>query len=218
MDFGILLFPDVEELDFIGPWEMLQIWNRHVQGPHRGLLIAEKREAITCAKGLTVLPDSDFDHAPPLDVLLVPGGQGTREQVENPRLIEFIAERAAHAKDVLSVCTGAFLLQKAGLLAGKRATTHWQSLDRLRAFDEVTVVEERIVHDGGIWTSAGVSAGIDLLLAYIAATAGEEAASRVQFGAEYFPSRKKYGDPGSRTGIPAYLKREIQKPKAASRI
>jgi transcriptional regulator GlxA family with amidase domain len=206
MNFGILIFPDVEELDFIGPWEMAGMWNRWAGGPERRLIVAESSAAVTCAKGLVVVPHVSTAQCPPLDVLLVPGGQGTRREVDNPALIDFIAGQARTCKAVLSVCTGAFLLHRAGLLSGKKATTHWNSLDRLRALGDVTVLEERFVRDGNIWSSAGVSAGIDVMLAFIAEFAGEQAAGVVQFAAEYYPSAKSYGGMHRNPKAPAYLK------------
>jgi transcriptional regulator GlxA family with amidase domain len=113
---------------------------------------------------------------PQLDLLLVPGGQGTRREVDNAALVHLVSEQAKHCRVILSVCTGTFLRYKAGLLSGKKATTHRNSLDRLRATGDVTVIEEHVVHDGNIWTSAGVSAGIDLMLAFIADVDGEETA------------------------------------------
>jgi transcriptional regulator GlxA family with amidase domain len=98
------------------------------------------------------------------------------------------------------------LLHRAGLLSGRRATTHWGSLDRLRALGDVTVVEERWVRDGNVWTSAGVSAGIDMSLAFIASVAGEEIAGKVQFGAEYYPSGDEYGDMRAHAKAPAYIR------------
>ena len=141
------------------------MWNKLSGVPDKRLIVSQSNTPITCAEGLSVVPHVTFEQCPKLDVLLVPGGQGTRKEVENPVLINFIEEQAKNCKAVLSVCTGAFLLHKAGLLSGKRATTHWASLDRLRALGDVIVIEERVVHDGHIWTSAGVSAGIDLMLA-----------------------------------------------------
>jgi transcriptional regulator GlxA family with amidase domain len=108
---------------------------------------------------------------------------------------------------VLSVCTGSFLLHRAGLLGGKRATTHWNSLDRMRALGDVEVVEERWVRDGRIWTSAGISAGMDLTLAFVADYAGEEIAGQVQFEAEYYPAGARYGRFEEHPKAPAYLKR-----------
>ena len=206
MNFGVLVFPDVEELDFVGPWEILGMWNKFAGGPEQRFIVSQSLEPITCAKGLSVNPHLSFQQCPQLDFLLVPGGQGTRTEVDNPVLVGFITEQARECKAILSVCTGAFLLQRAGLLSGKKATTHWNSLDRLKALGDVSVVEERFVHDGNIWTSAGVSAGIDLMLAFIAEAAEEEAAGKVQLAAEYFPSIKRYGSAHKSPVAPDYLK------------
>jgi transcriptional regulator GlxA family with amidase domain len=204
--FGVLIFPDAEELDLIGPWEMATMWHQVAQGP-ACVIVAERKQPVTCAKGLVVHPHASFADCPPLDYLLVPGGHGTRAEVNNAALVGFVRERAAACKAVLSVCTGAFVLHAAGLLAGKRATTHWRSLDRLRELGDVTVVEERFVRDGDVWTSAGISAGIDLTLAFIAAVAGEDAAGKVQFSAEYYPSQQRYGGYASEhPQAPAYLR------------
>lgn len=207
MNFGVLIFPDAEELDFAGPWEMAGMWNMISGVPERRLIVGESDDPITCAKGLSVLPHVSFDQCPQLDVLLVPGGQGTRKEVDNSALINFISEQAKRCESVLSVCTGTFLLHRAGLLSGKSATTHWNSLDRLRSLGDVNVVEERIVHDGNIWTSAGVSAGVDLMLAFIAETADEETAGKVQFAAEYYPSAICYGAAHHSPMAPGYLKK-----------
>jgi transcriptional regulator GlxA family with amidase domain len=204
--FGILLFPDVEDLEFVGPWEMLTMWSKHAEGPANCLLVAQSMAPVRCAKGMSVLPHVSFDTCPPLDCLLVPGGQGTRSEVHNKVLVEFVARQAAACKAVLSVCTGAFVLHAAGLLSGKRATTHWGSLDRLRALGDVTVVEERFVQDGNVWSSAGVSAGIDLMLAFIGRVASTETAGKVQFAAEYYPSSVKYDGLENQAQAPAYLR------------
>jgi len=209
MNFGILVFSDVEELDFVGPWEMLGMWSKFADGPEHRFIVARSLEPITCAKGLSVNPHVSFKQCPQLDFLLVPGGQGTRKEADNPALVRFLSEQARGCKAVLSVCTGAFLLHKAGLLSGKKATTHWNSLDRLKALGDVMVVEERFVCDGNIWTSAGVSAGIDLMLAFIAQAAGEEAAGKVQFAAEYYPSAKRYGALHESPIAPHYLKDKV---------
>jgi transcriptional regulator GlxA family with amidase domain len=204
--FGCLIFPDAEELDFVGPWEMFTMWGLTPSGPEQCLIVAETAGPVRCAKGLSVNPHATVADCPPLDILLVPGGMGTRTQVDNPVLIDFIARRAAECRAVLSVCTGAFMLQRAGLLAGKRATTHWTSLGRLRAFPDVDVVEERIVRDGSVWTSAGISAGMDLALAFIASEAGDAVAGAIQLQAEYYPLATRYGDAHRRDGAPGYLR------------
>jgi transcriptional regulator GlxA family with amidase domain len=206
MNLGIVVFPEVEELDFAGPMEVLTVWKYFSENAPRAVVVAETREPIACSHGLTVLPHASFADCPPLDLLLVPGGWGTRQQVDNPALIAFLRERAQTCRAVLSVCTGAFLLQRAGLLAGKRATTHWNSLTRLRAFEDVTVVEERFVQDGNVWCAAGVAAGLDMALAFLAHTAGVETAAKVQAAIEYFPSGKRYGAFETRPEAPAYLK------------
>ena len=206
MKAGILIFPNVEELDFVGPWEMLGMWSKHGEGPEQRLVIAQTMMPVTCAKGMTVIPNVSFEVCPILDILVVPGGEGTRQEVDNETLISFISAQAKHCKAIMSVCTGSFLLHRAGLLAGKRVTTHWNSLDRLRALGDVQVVEERFVRDGNIWSSAGVSAGMDMMLAFIAEYAGEEAAAKTQAAAEYFPRSKAYGNFAEHPNAPGYVK------------
>jgi transcriptional regulator GlxA family with amidase domain len=205
MRFGIVIFPQVEELDFVGPWEMATMWRQVADGPEC-LVIAERMEPVVCAKGLSVNPHAIFADCPRLDFLLVPGGQGTRKEVSNPVLLAFIAAQAKSCRAVLSVCTGSFVLHAAGLLSGKRATTHWGSLDRLRALGDVEVVEERFTRDGNIWCSAGVSAGIDLTLRVIAEVAGDDVAGKVQFAAEYYPSPERYGESATHPQAPAYIR------------
>jgi transcriptional regulator GlxA family with amidase domain len=124
MSFGIIVFPDVEELDFVGPWEMLTMWSKLAGGPSPCLIVAESREPVACAKGLSINPHVSFAECPPLDYLLVPGGMGSRREVDNPAMLRFLADQAPRCKALLSVCTGAFVLHAAGLLSGKTATTH----------------------------------------------------------------------------------------------
>ena len=128
MNFGVVIFNGVEELDFVGPWEILNTWSEIANGPERCLIIGQTLKPIACAHGLSVNPQVSFADCPPLDYMLVPGGKGTRHEANNPALIEFIATQAKYCTAVLSVCTGSFLLHAAGLLSGKQATTHWESL------------------------------------------------------------------------------------------
>ena len=206
MNFGIVVFNQVEELDFVGPWEMLTMWSKFADGPANCLIVGQTLDPIVCANGLSINPQISFANCPPLDYLLIPGGQGTRLELSNPVLLDFIATQARNCKAVLSVCTGAFVMHAAGLLSGKKATTHWGSLERLRAVGDVHVVEQRFVQDGNVWSSAGVSAGTDLMLAFIASVAGEETAGKVQFAAEYYPASKKYGGFENHAQAPAYIK------------
>lgn len=208
MNFGFLLFPDLEELDLVGPWEMVAMWSQYADGPEKCLMIAETREPVRCSNGMIIQPHLSFDDAPQLDYLLIPGGFGTRQQVHNQRLIDFVAEQAGSCKAILSVCTGSFILHACGLLKGKRATTHWLSLKQLRKLEGVEVVEERIVKDGHIWTSSGVSAGIDLALEFIQHEAGDDTAGSVQSFAEYYPAGKNYGTFHKDSNAPGYLTRE----------
>jgi transcriptional regulator GlxA family with amidase domain len=207
MNFGILVFPQVEELDFVGPWEMVTMWRQVADGPQTCLIVAQSTAPVTCAKGLSVNPHVSFENCPQLDYLLVPGGQGTRTEVDNPVLLEFVSRQAKGCKALLSVCTGSFVLHAAGQLSGKKATTHWGSLGRLRALGDVEVVEERFTRDGNVWCSAGVSAGIDLTLRFIAEVAGAEAAGKVQFASEYYPSAATYGAFTTHPQAPAYMRR-----------
>jgi transcriptional regulator GlxA family with amidase domain len=204
MKIGFLLFDDFEELDFAGPWEIFGQWCKTSNGVEL-LAVSQNGGTVKGANGLKVLTDCNFANCPQLDVLLIPGGMGTRKEVSNAELISFVQQQSAKCKHVMSVCTGSFILQAAGLLSGKKATTHWASLERLRKFLDVTVVEERFVRDGNVWTSAGVSAGIDLALAFIADQQGEEIAGKVQLGAEYYPSMKRYGSAHLNPGTPKYL-------------
>ena len=208
MNFGFLLFPDLEELDLVGPWEMVAMWSQYADGPEKCLMIAETSEPVRCSNGMIIQPHLSFDDAPQLDYLLIPGGFGTRQQVHNQRLIDFVAEQAGSCKAILSVCTGSFILHACGLLKGKRATTHWLSLKQLRKLEDVEVVEERIVKDGHIWTSSGVSAGIDLALEFIQHEAGDDTAGSVQSFAEYYPAGKNYGTFHKDSNAPGYLTRE----------
>lgn len=208
MNVGFLLFNNLEELDLVGPWEMFNAWRKYSNGPNACFTVAEHKDVITCVNGLRLVPDFQFSDCPPLDSLLVPGGIGTRKELGNESLIQFVQQQAATCTHVLSVCTGALILQAAGLLHGKKATTYWSCLSELQEQGDVRIVEERFVRDGNIWTAAGVSAGIDMALAFIAEQAGEETASNVQLYTEYYPSSVRYGRAHLSEHVPQYMKRE----------
>lgn len=195
MNIGLLIFDDVEELDFVGPWEVFTVTNQVFahEGktqPHNVMLVAERLDPVHCAKAMRVLPDVTTERCPPLDVLLVPGGQGTRREVKNESLLAWIAKTAAGCTWITSVCTGALLLTAAGPARGKRVTTHWGFIEQLRARGEAAEVlkNTRYVRDGNVVTAAGISAGIDMALWLVGQLYGAETARTVQRVMEYDPA------------------------------
>jgi transcriptional regulator GlxA family with amidase domain len=197
---GILVFPDVEVLDFCGPFEVFSVTRlneerrREEPSPYEVILIAERKETVVATGGLKVVPDDSLDDCPPLDVLVVPGGWGTRREMTNDRLITWVAERGRQVTTLTSVCTGSLLLGKAGLLDGKRATTHWRVLeDMRRLFPSVDVIEDQhVVEEGYMITSAGISAGIDMALQVVARHHGDAVARATARFMEYpFPENNR---------------------------
>ncbi len=190
---GILVFPEVEVLDFCGPFEVFSVARldesrrREELSPFEVFLVAERREVVAATGGLKVVPDHDFATCPQLDILVAPGGWGTREEVDNAALVGWIRRQAARAKLTTSVCTGSFLLGAAGLLGGRPATTHRRSLDRMRAaFPDVAVDRDRqVVEDGNVLTSAGIAAGIDMALRVVEKLCGEAVARGAARHMEY---------------------------------
>ncbi|MEM7023611.1 MAG: DJ-1/PfpI family protein [Pseudomonadota bacterium] len=186
---GIVLFLGVEELDFVGPWEVLRSAQINTDADLSVCTVAQRRQPIECNKGLTIVPQHDFASCPTLDAVLVPGGRGTRRERGSPAILGFLRQRCADADWMISVCTGVMLLSAAGLISGRRVTTHWAAIAELRGFDpSLEVCEgERYVRDGNLLTSAGVSAGIDMSLWLLGELYGPDLARRVQKGIEYFP-------------------------------
>ncbi len=193
---GIVIFPEVEVLDFCGPYEVFtatrldEARRREEPSPFQVLLVAEGVGEIATAGGMRVLPDCALAACPPLDILLVPGGWGTRRQMHNETLIDWLARRGRQvisSGTLASVCTGALLLGQAGLLDGRRATTHWNSLEVLReSFPKVAVEEQlHVVEDGNLLTSAGIAAGLDLALKVVERYYGEAVARATARQMEY---------------------------------
>jgi transcriptional regulator GlxA family with amidase domain len=192
---GVLIFDDVEVLDFAGPFEVFSR-TRTVAGaesrrtddsaPFETFTVARSRDAVTAIGGLTVTPRYSWADAPPIDILVVPGGFGTRALLNDQAMLEWIRETAARSRQLTSVCTGALLLAKIGLLQGKRATTHWAGLDLLASIDPTIRVQRdrRVVHDG-VFTSAGVSAGIDMAFAVVEQICGRDVAIETAHYIEY---------------------------------
>jgi transcriptional regulator GlxA family with amidase domain len=185
----VLIFEGAEELDFTGPWEVFTVSSKLRDYADSVALIAQDTGPIRCAKGMRVLPDHPLDDHPPLDVLLVPGGQGTRTEVSNPVIIDWIRKTAGGATWVSSVCTGALLLHEAGPARGRRVATHHSFEDTLQARGDVTVVRDaRYVIDGNVATSQGVSAGIDLALWLIGQLHGRDHSRAVRRYIQYEPA------------------------------
>jgi transcriptional regulator GlxA family with amidase domain len=182
MNIAILIFPRLAALDAVGPYEVLS----RIPGAKTTFVAQQPGPVRTDAGSLALLADAGFADVPAPDVLLVPGGPGQAELMEDRALHEWL--RAAHAQATwtTSVCTGSLLLAAAGLLQGRRATSNWQALPALRELG-VEVVQERVVFDGDIVTAAGVTAGIDMALALVARLAGERVAQAIQLGIEYDP-------------------------------
>jgi transcriptional regulator GlxA family with amidase domain len=190
---AIVIFPDVEVLDFCGPFEVFSVTRlddtrrRDTLSPFEVRLVAESRDVVTATGGLRVLPDCTLAECPAPDVLVVPGGWGTRRLLEHRPMLDWIAERGAAVPTLTSVCTGALLLGRTGLLDGRRATTHWRSLDLLREVAPGATVEDalHVVEDGRVVTSAGISAGIDMSLRVVARLYGEPIARQTARHMEY---------------------------------
>ncbi|GAA2272358.1 DJ-1/PfpI family protein [Kitasatospora cystarginea] len=187
--YGLLLFDGAEELDLVGPWEVFTSSAMIRDQGDTAVLIAERPDAVRCNKGMRVLPDHTFHDHPPLDVLLVPGGNGTRTEVSNPVLVEWIRKTSAQASWTTSVCTGALLLHEAGPARGRRVATHHAFEDALEARGDITVVRDaRYVVDGELATSQGVSAGIDMALWLVGRLHGRDHARAVRRYIQYEPA------------------------------
>ena len=185
---GILIFDQVEVLDFAGPFEVFsrtrvdpsrEALRTDEGAPFRPFTVAKTADPVIATGGLRVLPRHSFADAPRIDLLVVPGGFGTRPLLQDEETLDWVRGVAAAARRVTSVCTGSMVLAKAGLLAGRRATTHWAALDELAALGGgVTVVRDARWVDDGIVSSAGVAAGIDMAFYVVEKLLGKEVADR----------------------------------------
>jgi len=182
LDIGFVLFPNLTQLDFTGP---LQVLHR-VPGA-KTHIVAKAREPVPSDCGLSLLPTATFEDCAPLDLICVPGGFGVSGAIADKPTIDFVRRQGERAKYVTSVCTGAFVLGVAGLLEGRRATTHW-AYTGLLPLVGAKHEPARVVRDGNVFTGGGVTAGIDFALAVAAEVAGAEAAQRIQLAIEYDPA------------------------------
>ena len=178
---GLLLFPDITQLDLTGPYEVF------IKFPDAKVhLVWKTREPVTAGGGMQMVPTMTFAECPQLDLICVPGGGGMNALLNDAETLDFIRAQAKGARYVTSVCTGALVLGAAGLLKGKRAATHWMSREMLSAFG-ATPVAERVAVDGHVITGGGVTAGIDVALTVAAHRCGPEFAKKTQLSMEYDP-------------------------------
>jgi cyclohexyl-isocyanide hydratase len=193
---GMLIFPRMTQLDMTGPYEVLaRLPDTTVE------LIARTRDPVKSDRGLQIVPTTTYNECPPLDVIMVPGGPGQQELMEDEEALSFLRKQAAQAKFVTSVCTGSLVLGAAGLLKGKRATSHWAAVEHLALLGAIPVCEQVVV-DGNIVTGAGVTSGIDFALHLAAILAGEQVAREIQLQIEYEP------EPPFDSGSPQKASRE----------
>jgi transcriptional regulator GlxA family with amidase domain len=187
---AIALFDGSEELDWAGPWEVLTSWAQNWPGDGIEVFtLAATEKPVTCAKGLRVLPDHSWATAPEFDVLVYPGGIGTRSQLGDETIRVWIRSAAARGTLMTSVCTGSLVYADAGLLANRPATTHWIALDHLASIDPTIEVraDDRYVDDGDVVTASGVSAGIDMALHLVRRLHSEDRAKEVRRAIQYDP-------------------------------
>lgn len=194
---GLLIFPQMTQLDMTGPYEVL------ARTPNSTVdLVAKTLDPVKTDRGMQIVPTVTYETCPPLDVIMVPGGPGQQNLMEDEATLSFLRKQAATAKYVTSVCTGSLVLGAAGLLKGKRATCHWNALEHLKLLGAIPV-SEKVVVDGNTVTGAGVTSGIDFALRLAAILEGEEAAREIQLGIEYDP------EPPFDVGSPKKAPREM---------
>lgn len=209
LEIGLLLFPDVQQLDLTGPYEVLA----GLPGA-RMHLVAAQTGPVRASTGLTLMATTDFATCPQLDILCVPGGGGVNALLKDPVVLDFLRRQAPGARYVTSVCTGALVLGAAGLLRGKRATTHWNAHHLLAPLGAVPV-QARVVQDGNLFTGGGVTAGIDFALTLVAEIAGPAVAQSIQLGLEYAPAPPF--DAGSPESAPTEILAAVRAKTAATR-
>lgn len=185
---GILIFPQVEEMDFVAPFEVLSYINKIKEDSSQVFLIAEKLERIQAYNGMKIFPDHSFATCPNLDILVVPGGKGRLEAMYNTEIQKFILHQSKQIQYIASVCTGAFILAEMGLLDGKKATTYHSAFAELQAYNTITVEKAKVVRDGNIITSAGVTSGLELgfyiLKILFGSTLAKEVANKIEYAVD----------------------------------
>lgn len=204
MKIGFLCYHDIQLMDLIAPLEIANFWQK-LDSNIEIVNIAESMVPIIATNGISVSVDYTYETCPKLDYLCVPGGVGRIQEIRNQKTLNFIKKQYDTCELLISVCTGAFLLAEAGILANKKATTYWRALKEFAVtYPDVILKEERIVKAGKVWTSGGVSSGIDLIFELIKSVAGESMAGQVQLLAEYFPNHHGYTHENDSRKLPNY--------------
>jgi cyclohexyl-isocyanide hydratase len=207
---GMLVFPNLTQLDLTGPYEVLG------RLPAAETLLLWKNLApVRSENGLTILPMATLADCPPLDLVFVPGGPGINPLLEDQEVLAFLRRAAASARYVVSVCTGSLVLGAAGLLRGRRAATHWMSRDLLPALGAEPVAE-RVVIDGNVFTGGGVTAGIDVALSVVSEIAGRAMAEAIQLAIEYDPA-PPFSSGSPETADPAVLRSVLDRAESRQR-
>lgn len=222
---GFVLFNEVQAMDILAPYELFDVWQTFLNRKTLNLyLISQDGKPVNCANPRTKIEaDYSFQDCPTIDYLVIPGGSGRIRECNNPAILNFIRTQAETCRIIASVCTGAFLLQKAGLLTSHKATTYWRALNEFRELHP-TISQERIVKSGKIWSAGGISSGLDIALDLIREIGGNEAALQARLLFEYFPSQaqeslqdeqifpeiKPYsGQMAATTDLPHYIKTQL---------
>lgn len=190
MRIALVCFDGMEELDLVGPWEVLRMWQLSYPGDDVDVFtVSLGEETVTCAKGMRIVTDRPVADMGDVDVILFPGGRGTRALINDQPTLDLVTARAEAGTLMTSVCTGSLVYAAAGLLAGRPATTHWGSLDLLQSLDETIEVkpDDRFVDSGEVITASGVSAGIDMALHLVARLHSVERAREVRRDIQYDP-------------------------------
>lgn len=185
---GVLIFPQVEEMDFVGPFEVLSYVNKLQPNSTQVFLVAENLDIIQAFNGMKIVPKYSFATCPDLDILVLPGGKGRFEAMHNPKIREFVLNQSKHAQYTTSVCTGAFILATAGLLEGKKATTYHTALEELQTYHVIAIKQTKVVQDGNIITAAGVTSGLELgfylLKILFGSTLAKEVAEKIEYAVD----------------------------------
>jgi len=198
---GFFVFPGVHALDVTAPWEVFSSWSKYQD--IECLMFGETATPMRCSSGIIITPTHHIDHLPKLDIVLVPGGGGVTEICKNQQVLEKLKILCLKAEEILSVCAGTYILNAAGVLQGRKTATYWRAASEL-ALAGVNICQKRIVMDGALWSSGGVTSGLDMALAYVAAKSGRDIAGKVQLMMEYFPPSTNYARKELTAQLPNY--------------